>query len=62
MGIMEDAIVAVTSDHGEEFLDHGGKTHGKTLYQEVVQVPLLMRWPGLPSREEVWILRWAYST
>jgi arylsulfatase A-like enzyme len=43
---MDDAIVSVTSDHGEEFYDHGATEHGKTLYQEVVHVPLLWRTPG----------------
>ncbi len=49
LGLLEDAIVVVTSDHGEEFLDHGGKTHGRTLYQEVLRVPLIMGWPGLEN-------------
>jgi len=45
-----DAIVIVTSDHGEEFEDHGGKFHGTTLYDEQVRVPLIVRIPGLPHR------------
>ena len=49
MNLLEDAIVMVTSDHGEEFLDHGGITHGKTLYEEVLRVPLLLAWPGLQT-------------
>ena len=31
-GLRDDAIVAVTSDHGDEFLDHGGLGHGTTVY------------------------------
>lgn len=31
----------VTADHGEEFSEHGGTTHGRTLYEEVVRVPFL---------------------
>jgi arylsulfatase A-like enzyme len=45
-GWKADAIVCVTSDHGEEFYDHGATEHGKTLYQEVIHVPLLWRTPG----------------
>jgi len=45
-GWMNDAVVIVTSDHGEEFYDHGHTEHGRTLYQEVVHVPLLIRVPG----------------
>lgn len=44
-GIMDDTLVIVTADHGEEFLDHGRWGHAKTLYNEVVEVPLLIRYP-----------------
>lgn len=49
----EDVIVVVVSDHGEEFLDHGGLFHGLTLYREVVRVPLLMMLPEEPSMRGV---------
>ncbi|QDU66048.1 sulfatase [Engelhardtia mirabilis] len=39
-------IVVFTSDHGEEFWDHGGFEHGHTLYDELVRVPLIIRWPA----------------
>jgi arylsulfatase A-like enzyme len=42
-----DALVIVLSDHGEEFQDHGWWRHGKTLYQELLHVPLLVKWPSL---------------
>jgi arylsulfatase A-like enzyme len=42
-------LVIVTSDHGEEFLEHGGVLHGRTQYQELVRVPLIVRGPGVPS-------------
>ena len=47
----ERTVVVVVSDHGEEFLDHGGVNHGRTLYEEMVRVPLLMRVPGSLPRE-----------
>jgi hypothetical protein len=43
---MRDTIVAVTSDHGEEFLEHGGLKHAHTLYEELVSVPLILHVPG----------------
>ncbi len=50
LGLARDTLVVVTSDHGEEFFEHGGKTHRGSVYPEVLCVPLLMRWPaGLPS-------------
>jgi choline-sulfatase len=45
-GVLDRAIVVLTADHGEEFLEHGGFGHGNTLYQEVLHVPLLVRAPG----------------
>jgi arylsulfatase A-like enzyme len=43
-----ELLVIVTSDHGEEFLEHGGVLHGRTQFQELVRVPLLVRGPGIP--------------
>ncbi len=40
--------VILTSDHGEEFFEHGGFLHGHTLYEELVHVPLIIRGPGVP--------------
>ncbi|MGZ6989458.1 MAG: sulfatase-like hydrolase/transferase, partial [Thermoanaerobaculia bacterium] len=39
----ERATVVFTSDHGEEFCEHGGWKHGPTLFDEVLRVPLLLR-------------------
>ena len=39
-------VVIVTSDHGEEFGEHGGFLHQKHLYREVIQVPLIIWAPG----------------
>ncbi|MCC7535668.1 MAG: sulfatase-like hydrolase/transferase [Deltaproteobacteria bacterium] len=44
------SVVVVTSDHGEEFGEHGGRFHGTTLHDEQVRVPLLLSAPGVPSR------------
>lgn len=38
----DDLIFAFTSDHGEEFLDHGGFSHSATFYDEVLHVPLFI--------------------
>ncbi len=42
----ENALVVISSDHGEEFWEHGGYDHGKTLYEEVIRIPLIVRYPG----------------
>ncbi len=43
------AVTIVTSDHGEEFGDHGGRYHGTTVYEEQVRVPLVIEGEGLPG-------------
>ena len=45
-GELEDTLVVITADHGEEFLDHGGKGHQHTLYDELIRVPMIFSWPG----------------
>lgn len=50
-GIYDDALIILTSDHGEEFWDHGGFEHGHTLYNEVINVPLVIKLPGMKSGE-----------
>ncbi len=43
----DDCIFAFTADHGEEFLDHGGRFHPPSrLSEELIRVPLLVRVPG----------------
>jgi arylsulfatase A-like enzyme len=45
-GSADDTLVILTSDHGEEFFEHGHKTHRTQLHPESLRVPLVMRWPG----------------
>jgi arylsulfatase A-like enzyme len=45
-GLARDLVVAVTSDHGEEFFEHGAKTHRAQLHPESLRVPLIWNWPG----------------
>ena len=51
-GLAANTLVVVVADHGDEFLEHGALGHRRTLYPEVVRVPVLLRWPaGLPAGE-----------
>jgi arylsulfatase A-like enzyme len=52
-GFLEDAIVVVVADHGEEFREHGMLLHGITLFEPGVRVPLLMLGPGLEAGRRV---------
>ncbi len=48
-GLYDDTLIILLSDHGEEFYDHDGWTHGKTLFAEQLDIPLIIRYPR--SRE-----------
>jgi arylsulfatase A-like enzyme len=54
LGLDERVMIAFTSDHGEEFLEHGRHFHGYNTYGEMLNVPLFLWWPaGIPSGMEV---------
>lgn len=42
----KNTIVVITSDHGEEFWEHGNFEHGKSVYETVTRVPLMISVPG----------------
>ncbi|HEX3554147.1 MAG TPA: sulfatase [Thermoanaerobaculia bacterium] len=44
-GLMRSTVLVVTADHGEELADHGRMSHGQSLYQEVLRVPLVIHAP-----------------
>jgi len=46
-------LTIVTADHGEEFLDHGSMSHGYTLYDEQLRVPLIFHAPALLPKHRV---------
>jgi arylsulfatase A-like enzyme len=50
LGFAEHTVVVFLSDHGEEFLDHGGLRHGHALWRELVRVPLIIRAPDVAPR------------
>ncbi len=52
-GLWEETLFVLTSDHGEEFFEHGGVLHGQTQYQEVIRVPLLIKGVGIPPGRRV---------
>jgi arylsulfatase A-like enzyme len=49
-GVLGNTIVVLTSDHGEEFLEHGRCYHIRSLYREIVHVPLVVSVPGVQPR------------
>jgi arylsulfatase A-like enzyme len=45
LDMYDDSMIIITSDHGEEFWEHGKFEHGHTLYDELVHVPLIIKYP-----------------
>jgi arylsulfatase A-like enzyme len=52
-GLLDQTVLLLTSDHGEELLDHGRVGHGGTLYREVTEIPMLLRLPDAARAGEV---------
>lgn len=49
-GLTDSTLIIITSDHGEEFGEHGLFDHGNSLYRQAVQVPLVIRYrSSVPS-------------
>ncbi len=47
LGVLDRTLIVITSDHGEQFLEHGSLGHRNTLFGEEIGVPLVMRLPPL---------------
>lgn len=52
-GMLDNTVIALVSDHGEEFLEHGDFEHGKNLHVEQTRVPLIFAGPGVPENLRV---------
>ena len=51
-GLYERTVILFTSDHGEQFWEHGANLHGHTVYEEEIRIPLILFAPGLQRRYE----------
>ncbi len=45
LDLYDDSLIVLLSDHGEEFGEHGGFDHGRTLYEELLRIPLIIKYP-----------------
>ena len=54
-GLLQDTLLVIVADHGEEFWEHGRLGHGhESLHAELTHIPLVMSWPaGLPAGRRV---------
>jgi arylsulfatase A-like enzyme len=46
LGIYDNTLLIITSDHGEEFYEHQNWLHGSTLYNESIKIPLIIKFPA----------------
>jgi len=53
-GLLDRTLLILSADHGEAFLEHGRMLHNSTVYEEMIHVPLIIRFPSrlgaLPER------------
>ena len=49
MGFLDNCLVVITADHGEEFGEHGGLLHRAMLFEELIHVPLIVLGSGVPA-------------
>ncbi len=50
-GLYDDSLIIITSDHGEEFMEHGAFSHWQLYYRPNLHVPLIMHIPGSSGKE-----------
>ena len=53
LGLFDNTLIVVVSDHGDEFLEHGGLDHGHTLFEEQLHTVFVMRVPGFARKQQV---------
>lgn len=53
LNIYDESLIILTSDHGEEFWEHGSLEHGHSLYNEVLRVPLIIKLPESSSKGQI---------
>jgi len=53
LGVYDNTLIVIASDHGEEFWEHGFGAHGHSLYNELIRSVLLIRTPGQQAGRRV---------
>ncbi len=46
LGLYDNSLIILTSDHGEEFFDHEAWLHDHSLYEEGIRIPLIVKFPN----------------
>lgn len=53
LGLRDSTLVLVLADHGEEFAEHGGFQHGSAVFDEALEVPLILNGPGVAAGRRI---------
>ena len=53
LGLYDNSLIIITADHGEAFYERGHWQHSQTLYDEIVRIPLIAKWPDQGPRGRV---------
>jgi arylsulfatase A-like enzyme len=53
LGIWEQLLIVFTADHGEAFLEHDLRGHQDVMYDEVLRIPLIVRYPGMGPPQRI---------
>jgi arylsulfatase A-like enzyme len=53
MGLLDEMLIVIFADHGTEFAEHGFYEKKCTLYREILDVPLIVHWPGRVPRQRI---------
>jgi len=48
-GLADDTMIVITADHGEEFWEHGTVGHGHSVYEELLNIPMIVKLPGVTT-------------
>jgi len=48
-GRLDNTVIIITADHGEEFFEHGNFDHSHSVYNELAHIPLIVHLPGGPT-------------
>ncbi|MDG2307613.1 MAG: sulfatase [Candidatus Binatia bacterium] len=51
VGVLDETLIVVVADHGDEFREHGGWEHGNRLFEEQIRIPFVMSLPNREGRE-----------
>lgn len=50
LGIYDKTMIIITADHGEGFGEHNNYSHGCAIYQELIKIPLIIKYPRMNNR------------